>query len=439
MDITQLLAFVMHNEASDLHLAPNNPPIVRAHGAMKRVKADPLSSDDIRTMLYSIMSEDQRAEYEREYEIDFAIAFGDKSRFRVNAFTNRQGAAAVFRTIPSDIPTMDDLDLPHAVRRFADLKKGIVLVVGPTGSGKSTTLASIIDHINRTKSEHILTIEDPVEFFHTSQKSLINHREVGTDTHSFARALKSALREDPDVILVGEMRDHETISLALTAAETGHLVFGTLHSSSAAKTVDRIIDVFPSGDKDMIRTMIAGSLQGVVAQNLMRRADGKGRVAVHEILVGTNAVRNLIRENQIPQLYSIMQTGSRHGMVTMEDAVNNLYESGIIDAQEANKVLMKMDSETPAGGSSGAGGYGGKKAPPPPPRPQQASSLSDMAKQQDGGENAMPPNDLSAHNKMGQAMSSSTQHAAFETGEPSSQPNVQDDKNKQDDDGGISF
>lgn len=345
MDITQLLAFVMHNEASDLHLAPGSPPIVRAHGSMKRVKADPLTSDDIRTMLYSIMTEDQRSDYEREYEIDFAIAFGEKSRFRVNAFTNRNGAAAVFRTIPSEIPSMDDIDLPPAVRRFANLKKGIVLVVGPTGSGKSTTLASLIDNINRTKNEHILTIEDPVEFFHTSQKSLVNHREVGTDTHSFTRALKSALREDPDVILVGEMRDHETISLALTAAETGHLVFGTLHSSSAAKTVDRIIDVFPSGDKDMIRTMIASSLQGIVAQNLLKRADGKGRVAAHEILVGTNAVRNLIRENQIAQIYSIMQTGSRHGMITMEDSVKNLYESGIIDEEEAQKVLQKMDDD----------------------------------------------------------------------------------------------
>lgn len=350
MDITQLLAFVMHNDASDLHLSPGNPPIVRAHGTMKRVKADPLTSDDIRGMLYSIMTEDQRSDYEREYEIDFAIAFGDKSRFRVNAFTNRNGSAAVFRTIPSEIPTMDDIDLPHAVRRFADLKKGIVLVVGPTGSGKSTTLASLIDHINRTKSEHILTIEDPVEFFHKSQKSLINHREVGTDTHSFTRALKSALREDPDVILVGEMRDHETISLALTAAETGHLVFGTLHSSSAAKTVDRIIDVFPSGDKDMIRTMIASSLQGIVAQTLLKRVGG-GRVAAHEILVGTNAVRNLIRENQIAQIYSIMQTSSRHGMVTMEDSVKNLYESGLITESEARSVLMKLDDE-----GGGAGG-----------------------------------------------------------------------------------
>lgn len=344
MDITQLLAFVMHNEASDLHLAPGNPPIVRAHGSMKRVKSDPLTSDDIRTMLYSIMTEDQRSDYEREYEIDFAIAFGEKSRFRVNAFTNRNGSAAVFRTIPSDIPSMDDIDLPQAVRRFADLKKGIVLVVGPTGSGKSTTLASLIDHINRTKNEHILTIEDPVEFFHTSQKSLINHREVGSDTHSFTRALKSALREDPDVILVGEMRDHETISLALTAAETGHLVFGTLHSSSAAKTVDRIIDVFPSGDKDMIRTMISSSLQGIVAQQLLKRVGG-GRVAAHEILVGTNAVRNLIRENQIAQIYSIMQTGSRHGMITMEDSIKNLYESGMISEEEAKKTLMKMDDE----------------------------------------------------------------------------------------------
>lgn len=345
MDITQLLAFVMQNDASDLHLSAGNPPIVRVYGSLKRLKSEDLTNESIRAMLYSIMTDEQRAEYEKDMEIDFAISFGEKARFRVNAFTNRQGSAAVFRTIPSVIPSMEDLDLPSVIRRFSELEKGIVLVTGPTGSGKSTTLASMINHINETMPKHILTIEDPVEFFHTSKKSLVNHRELGNDTQSFSRALKSALREDPDVILVGEMRDHETISLALTAAETGHLVFGTLHSSSAAKTVDRIIDVFPTGDKEMIRAMLASSLQGVVAQTLLKKAGGKGRVAAFEILVGTNAVRNLIRENQIPQMYSMIQTGSRYGMTTMEDSVHSLLERGIIDAEEARTVLAKTTDE----------------------------------------------------------------------------------------------
>jgi twitching motility protein PilT len=345
MDITQLLAFVMQNDASDLHLSAGNAPIVRVYGSLKRLKSDVLTNETIRGMLYSIMTDEQRADFEKNLELDFAISFGEKARFRVNAFTNRQGSAAVFRTIPSVVPTMEELDLPSVIRRFAGLEKGIILVTGPTGSGKSTTLASMVNHINDTMPKHILTIEDPVEFFHTSKKSLVNHRELGADTHSFARALKSSLREDPDVILVGEMRDHETISLALTAAETGHLVFGTLHSSSAAKTIDRIIDVFPTGDKEMIRSMLASSLQGVVAQTLLKRATGKGRVAAFEILVGTNAVRNLIRENQIPQMYSMIQTGSRYGMVTMEDSVHNLLEQGIIDEEEARVVLAKTTDE----------------------------------------------------------------------------------------------
>lgn len=360
MDLTQLLAFTMQNNASDLHLSAGNPPIIRVNGGMKRVKADPLGSDDIRTMLYSVMTEEQRAEFEKNMELDFAIALGEKARFRVNGFTTRLGAAAVFRTIPTEIPTMEDLDLPPVLRRFADLEKGLVLVTGPTGSGKSTTLASMINHINLTHAKHVLTVEDPVEFFHNSKKSLINHREVGQDTRSFARALKSALREDPDVILVGEMRDHETISLALTAAETGHLVFGTLHSNSAAKTIDRIIDVFPSGDKEMVRSMLSSSLQGVIAQTLLRRAEG-GRVGAYEILVGTNAVRNLIRENQVPQMFSMMQTGSRYGMITMEDAVKDLFEAGIIDKDEAHRALLKNTEDASerdqeyASGSLGGG------------------------------------------------------------------------------------
>ncbi len=360
MDLTQLLAFTMQNDASDLHLSAGSPPIIRSSGQLKRVKADPLSSEDIRTMLYSVMTEEQRAEFEKHMEIDFAIALGEKARFRVNGFTTRLGACAVFRTIPTEVPTMEQLGLPPVMRRFAELEKGIVLVTGPTGSGKSTTLASMINHINLTMPKHVLTVEDPVEFFHKSQKSLINHREVGTDTNSFARALKSALREDPDVILVGEMRDYETISLALTAAETGHLVFGTLHSNSAAKTIDRIIDVFPTGDKEMVRAMVASSLQGVVAQTLLRRSD-KGRVSAFEILVGTNAVRNLIRENQIPQMYSMMQTGQRYGMITMQDAIADLFEAGIIDKDEARRATLATTDEEDEDGEYAAASLGGGK------------------------------------------------------------------------------
>ena len=383
MDLTQLLAFTLQNGASDLHLSATNPAIIRVSGEMKRVKGDPLTSDDIRIMLYSVMKDDQRAEFEKELELDFAIALGEKARFRVNAFTTRNGTSAVFRTIPTEIPSMGQLDLPPVMKRFAELEKGIVLVTGPTGSGKSTTLAAMINHINATTAKHILTVEDPVEFFHTSQKSLVNHRELGSDTHSFAKALKSALREDPDVILVGEMRDYETISLALTAAETGHLVFGTLHSNSASKTVDRIIDVFPMNDKEMVRAMLATSLQGVVAQTLLKRADGSGRVGAFEILVGTNAVRNLIRENQVPQMFSMMQTGSRYGMITMQDAISDLLSAGIISKEEARKVLMSVAEEQDDGEDGIDEGYadaalGGAKmgAPSQEATPQQPTSFN---------------------------------------------------------------
>ena len=341
MDITELLSMTKQNNASDLHLSPGNSPINRIHGELRPIKEEKLQGEEIRQMVYSLMSEHQRAQFEEDMEIDFAIAFSRDARFRVNAFTTRNGTAAVFRAIPSVIPSLDDLQPPAVIKKLAELERGIVLVTGPTGSGKSTTLAAMINHINETTGRHIITIEDPVEFYHTSKKSLVNHRELGNDTKSFARALKSVLREDPDVILVGEMRDHETISLALTAAETGHLVFGTIHSNSAAKTVDRIIDVFPGEEKEMVRAMLSNSLQAVITQTLLKRADGKGRVAAHEILIGTNAVRNLIRENQIAQLYSMIQMGVRVGMQTMEDAIKALRDNRVVTSEEASRYLAK--------------------------------------------------------------------------------------------------
>lgn len=377
MDITELLKFTLDNKGSDLHLAGNNQPIVRIDGDLQRIKTDVLTADVIRAMLFSVMTEEQRAVYERDLEHDFAISLGQDARFRVNAFTNRQGSAAVFRVIPTKIPTMEQLDLPPVIRRLAELEKGLVLVTGPTGSGKSTTLASMINHINAKYPYHILTVEDPVEFFHTSKTSLVNHREVGNDTKSFGRALKSALREDPDVILVGEMRDHETISLALTAAETGHLVFGTLHSNTAAKTIDRVIDVFPAAEKEMVRAMLSSSVQGIIAQSLLKKAGG-GRVAAHEIMVGTNAVRNLIRENQLAQIYSMIQTGSRYGMQTMEDSVNDLLISGLVTQEVADEVL-KDATESLEEVSAPAGGAHGAKAPPPPPA-KKANPLTGGAK-----------------------------------------------------------
>ena len=389
MDLTQLLAFAMQNKASDLHLSPGNPPIIRVHGSLRRIKVDSvLTSDDIRAMVYSVMSEQQRAEYEKDMETDFAISFGEKARFRVNAFTTRNGSSAVFRTIPSEIPTIEELDLPPVVTRFAELEKGLILVTGATGSGKSTTLAAILNHINTNHDKHIISIEDPVEFFHHSKKSLVNHREVGRDTLSFAKALRSALREDPDVLLVGELRDYETMSLALTAAETGHLVLATLHANTSPKAIDRMIDVFPTGDKPMARTMLASSLQAVITQNLVKRADGSGRVGVFEILVGTNAVRNLIRENQIPQMLSMIQTGSRYGMVTMEEYCQNLVQQGVISKDEARAVMMEVSEDTDDR-SEGytAAALGGRKMPgkDAPKQPVAAAPARKEQKETDEG------------------------------------------------------
>lgn len=342
MDITQLLSFCKDNDASDLHLSAGNPPILRVYGDLKRVKANPLSSDEIRTIIYAVMSEGQRKRFEDEKEIDFAVSYGEKARFRINAFTNRKGVAAVIRLIPYEIPSFDDLDLPPVFERLASLEKGLVLVTGPSGCGKSTTLATILNHINTNLNKHIITIEDPVEFLHESKRSLINHRELGSDTLSYDKALRSVMREDPNVILVGEMRDYETMALALTAAETGHLVISTLHSSSSVKAISRIIDSFPPQDKEMVRAMLASSLEGVVSQVLLKQKDGGGRVAAFEVMIGTQAVRNMIRENRIPQLQTAIETGSRYGMITMEESVKDLVLHQVVSEEEAKAGLASV-------------------------------------------------------------------------------------------------
>lgn len=339
MEISELLNSTKRSGASDLHLSPGNPPLFRINGDIQQSQSEILDGDAIKQLLYSVMTEQQRTDYERDLELDFAISMGSDSRFRVNAFTTLYGSAAVFRTIPTKILSLDKLGAPEVIKRLCRLHKGLILVTGPTGSGKSTTLAGMVDYINENFAHHILTIEDPVEFVHQSKKSLINHREVGDHTKSFARALKSALREDPDVILVGELRDLETIQLAMTAAETGHLVMGTLHTSSAPKTIDRIIDVFPANDKGMIRAMLSVSLEAIITQSLLPTADGTGRVAAHEILLGTPAVRNLIREAKVPQLHSVMQTSVRMGMQTMKEQVSKLFSDGIISRETAAAQL----------------------------------------------------------------------------------------------------
>ena len=340
MEITDLLVAAEKNNASDLHLSTRNPPILRVHGDILPIDLPPMEASEVKQLIYSIMTEQQRSDYERNLELDFSISFGKDMRFRVNAFNTIYGPAAVFRSIPTKILSLNDISAPPVLERLTQLHKGLILVTGPTGSGKSTTLAAMINHINENDSRHVLTVEDPVEFVHPSKKSLINQREVGSSTDSFARALKSALREDPDVILVGEMRDLETIQLAMTAAETGHLVMGTLHTSSAAKTIDRIIDVFPANDKEMVRAMLSVSLEAVITQTLLKRADGTGRVAAHEILLGTPAIRNLIREGKIPQISSMMQMGTKVGMTTMKDQLNKLFAEGIINKETLRGALV---------------------------------------------------------------------------------------------------
>ncbi|CAI3800671.1 type IV pilus twitching motility protein PilT [Rheinheimera sp. MM224] len=334
MDITELLAFSVQHKASDLHLSAGVPPLIRVDGDVRRLNIPALDHKAVHSLVYDIMNDRQRKEYEEKLESDFSFEVPGLARFRVNAFVQNRGAAAVFRTIPSDVLSLEDLNAPEVFRSISDNPRGLVLVTGPTGSGKSTTLAAMIDYINTTKNHHILTIEDPIEFVHQNKLSLINQREVHRDTHSFSNALRSALREDPDVILVGELRDLETIRLAMTAAETGHLVFGTLHTTSAPKTIDRIIDVFPGEEKAMVRSMLSESLRAVISQTLLKK-NGGGRVAAHEIMLGVPAIRNLIREDKIAQMYSVIQTGASHGMQTMDQCLINLVNRGTINQKDA--------------------------------------------------------------------------------------------------------
>ncbi|RKZ48785.1 MAG: twitching motility protein PilT [Gammaproteobacteria bacterium] len=345
MDIGELLAFGAKNGSSDLHLSAGVPPMIRVDGDMRKINVPVLEHSEVHDMVYDIMNDKQRKDYEEFLECDFSFEIPGLARFRVNAFNQNRGAGAVFRTIPSEILSLEQLGAPKIFEELADIPRGVVLVTGPTGSGKSTTLAAMVHHKNANEYGHILTVEDPIEFVHVTNKCLINQREVHRDTLGFNEALRSALREDPDVILVGEMRDLETIRLALSAAETGHLVFGTLHTSSAAKTIDRVVDVFPAAEKDMIRAMLSESLKAVISQTLLKKSGG-GRVAAHEIMIGTPAIRNLIRENKIAQMYSAIQTGQSFGMKTLDQDLNELVKKKIVTREEAMSKAANKDNIT---------------------------------------------------------------------------------------------
>ncbi|EED36372.1 Tfp pilus assembly protein, pilus retraction ATPase PilT [Luminiphilus syltensis NOR5-1B] len=343
MDITELLAFSAKQGASDLHLSAGLPPMIRVDGDVRRINIPPLEHTTVHDLIYDIMNDKQRKDFEEFLETDFSFEVPGVARFRVNAFNQNRGAGAVFRTIPSKVQTMDDLGLTQVFRDVSLLPRGLCLVTGPTGSGKSTTLAAMVDFINDNRYDHILTIEDPIEFVHESKRCLVNQREVHRDTLGFSEALRSALREDPDIILVGEMRDLETIRLALTAAETGHLVFGTLHTTSAAKTIDRIIDVFPAAEKSMVRSMLSESLQAVISQTLLKKRGG-GRIAAFEIMRGTSAIRNLIREDKVAQMYSAIQTGQSIGMQTIDQSLQNLVDKKLISVEVAREKARQPDS-----------------------------------------------------------------------------------------------
>ncbi|MCG8428668.1 MAG: type IV pilus twitching motility protein PilT [Chromatiales bacterium] len=342
MDIAELLAFSVKHNASDLHLSAGLPPMIRVDGDIRRINVPALEHKMVHGLVYDIMNDKQRKDFEEFLETDFSFEIPGLARFRVNAFNQDRGAGAVFRTIPSKVLTLEDLGCPDTFKDIISVPRGLVLVTGPTGSGKSTTLAAMMDHKNDSDYAHILTIEDPIEFVHTSKKCLVNQREVHRDTLGFAEALRSALREDPDIILVGELRDLETIRLALTAAETGHLVFGTLHTSSAAKTIDRIIDVFPAGEKSMVRSMLSESLRAVIAQTLMKKVGG-GRTAAWEIMVGTPAIRNLIREDKVAQMYSAIQTGQANGMQTLDQHLQELVKRGWVSRIDARTKAVNKD------------------------------------------------------------------------------------------------
>ena len=340
MDITELLGFSVKQGASELHITAGMQPLIRVDGDIRRINVPEMNHKEVHALIYEIMNDKQRKDYEEFLETDFSFEVPNLARFRVNAFVQGRGAAAVFRTIPSKVLSMEQLGMSEVFRQISDVPRGPVVVTGPTGSGKSTTLAAMVDYINDNKYEHILTIEDPIEFVHLSKKCLVNQREVHRDTHGFNEALRSALREDPDIILVGELRDLETIRLALTAAETGHLVFGTLHTTSAAKTIDRVIDVFPAAEKDMVRPMLSESLQAVISQTLLKKPGG-GRVAAHEIMIGTPAIRNLIGEDKVAQMYSAIQTGAGSGMQTLDQCLKDLLAKGMVTREEA-KLKAKM-------------------------------------------------------------------------------------------------
>jgi twitching motility protein PilT len=344
MDIAELLAFSVKNLASDLHLSAGLPPMIRVNGDVRRINLPPMEHKEVHALVYDIMNDRQRKQLEEVRECDFAFSIPNLARFRVNAFCQERGAAAVFRTIPTKVLSLEALGCPKIFYEILNHLSGIVLVTGPTGTGKSTTLAAMIDHINENAYAHILTVEDPIEFVHTPKRCLINQREVYRDTLSFNNALHAALREDPNVIMVGELRDLETIRLALTAAETGHLVFGTLHTSSASKTIDRIVDVFPAAEKDMVRSMLSESLRAVISQVLLKKKDESGRVAAHEIMIGTPAIRNLIRENKVPQMYSAIQTGQNHGMQTLDQCLSELVRHNAVAMSEARLYAQNRDN-----------------------------------------------------------------------------------------------
>jgi len=343
MNIQELLNFSVKSKASDMHLSAGMPPLIRVDGDIRRIDVPSLDHKAVHGLIYEIMNDKQRKNYEKDLECDFSFEIPNLARFRVNAFVQNRGAGAVFRTIPSKILSMEQLGMGEIFKKISEVPRGLVCVTGPTGSGKSTTLAAMVDYINTNHYHHILTIEDPIEFVHESKKCLINQREVHRDTHGFNEALRSALREDPDIILVGELRDLETIRLALTAAETGHLVFGTLHTTSAAKTVDRVVDVFPAAEKAMVRSMLSESLQAVVSQALLKKVGG-GRVAAHEIMIGTSAIRNLIREDKIAQMYSAIQTGAHLGMQTLDQCLKTLIQKGVVSREEAKLKAKAPDT-----------------------------------------------------------------------------------------------